>query len=87
MRTATPAILLWLAALVAAGTACGRQEPGTGAAPRTEGPAPRSVRVVAAVEERLPRTAAVTGTLAADESVVVGFKVAGRLAELTVDLG
>ena len=87
MRTATPAILLWLAALVAAGTACGRQEPGTGAAPRTEGPAPRSVRVVAAVEERLPRTVAVTGTLAADESVVVGFKVAGRLAELTVDLG
>jgi RND family efflux transporter MFP subunit len=45
------------------------------------------VRVVAAVEERLARTAAVTGTLAADESVVVGFKVAGRLAELTVDLG
>ncbi len=87
MRTATPAILLWLAALVAAGTACGRQEPGAGAAPRTEGPAPRSVRVVVAVEERLPRTVAVTGTLAADESVVVGFKVAGRLAELTVDLG
>jgi RND family efflux transporter MFP subunit len=42
---------------------------------------------VTAVEERLPVTVAVTGTLAADEEIVVGFKVAGRIAELTVDLG
>jgi HlyD family secretion protein len=83
---ATPAIVLWLATLVA-GTACGRQEPGAGAAPRSDAPAPRAVRVVPAAEERLPRTVTVTGTLAADEAVVVGFKVAGRLAELTVDLG
>jgi RND family efflux transporter MFP subunit len=84
-RPATPVTHLWLAALVAVGPACGRQDPGAGAAPRSE--APRAVRVVLAVEERLPRTVAVTGTLAADEAVIVGFKVAGRLAELTVDLG
>jgi RND family efflux transporter MFP subunit len=36
---------------------------------------------------RLPRTVTVTGTLAADEEVVAGFKVAGRVSEITVDLG
>jgi RND family efflux transporter MFP subunit len=34
-----------------------------------------------------PRTVTVTGTLAADEEVVAGFKVAGRVSEIAVDLG
>lgn len=45
------------------------------------------MRVVPAMEGRLPRTVTVTGTLAADEEVAAGFKVAGRLSELAVDLG
>jgi len=36
---------------------------------------------------RLPRTVTVTGTLAADEEVVAGFKVPGRVSEIAVDLG
>jgi multidrug efflux pump subunit AcrA (membrane-fusion protein) len=95
MRNIPPGRGLAAAGLVAVlltGAACDRQEsaartsnaPG-GGAPAT--PPPREVRVAAAVEERLPVTVAVTGTLAADEEIVVGFKVAGRVAELTVDLG
>jgi RND family efflux transporter MFP subunit len=45
------------------------------------------VRVVAAAVGSLPRTVTVTGTLAADEEVVAGFKVAGRVSEIAVDLG
>jgi len=45
------------------------------------------VRVALATEGRLPRTVIVTGTLAADEEVVAGFKVPGRVSEIAVDLG
>ena len=49
--------------------------------------APREVRVVAAERALLPDVVAVSGTLAAEEEVVLGMKVAGRLQELLVDLG
>ena len=45
------------------------------------------MRVVDAAVGHLPRTVTVTGTLAADEEVVAGFKVAGRVSEIAVDLG
>lgn len=48
---------------------------------------PRPVRVVAATEETTDRRVSATGTLAADEQVVLGTKVAGRIATITVDLG
>src|SRR2546426_613293 len=48
---------------------------------------PRPVKVFAAVEERVPRTVASTGALAADDTVVLGVKVPGRLVEQAVDLG
>ena len=51
------------------------------------GPPPREVKVTAALERTIARTVAATGTLAADDQVVLGTKVAGRLAEITVDLG
>src|SRR5206468_570342 len=51
------------------------------------GPPPREVKVAAAAERTVARTVAATGTLAADDQVVLGTKVAGRLAEITVDLG
>jgi len=47
----------------------------------------REVQVATVAEVSLPRTAAVTGTLAAEEQADVGFKVAGRVSELPVDLG
>jgi RND family efflux transporter MFP subunit len=51
------------------------------------GPPPREVKVTPAAERTVARTVAATGTLAADDQVVLGTKVAGRLAEITVDLG
>jgi RND family efflux transporter MFP subunit len=42
---------------------------------------------VPAGESTVARTVAATGTLAADEQVVLGTKVIGRLAEVSVDLG
>ena len=54
---------------------------------KSPGKAPRAVRVVPAAEAPLPDLVEVTGTLAAQDEVVLGTKVAGRLAEVAVDLG
>jgi multidrug efflux pump subunit AcrA (membrane-fusion protein) len=74
---------------------CGSDYPTTGApksAPAgTAGAATpaksTSVRVVPAMEERAAGVVVASGTLAAEEQVVLGMKVADRLAEITVDLG
>jgi RND family efflux transporter MFP subunit len=74
-------------ALVTAG--CQRDNPATAAQPPKPASAatPRSVGLVPAARETVPRTVAATGTLAADEQVVLGTKVPGRLSDITVDLG
>jgi RND family efflux transporter MFP subunit len=74
-------------ALAAAG--CQRDNPATAAQPPKPAvtAAPRPVRLVPAARETLPRTVEATGTLGADEQVVLGTKVPGRLSEITVDLG
>jgi RND family efflux transporter MFP subunit len=54
---------------------------------KAAGPPPREVKIVPAAERTVARTVSATGTLAADDQVVLGTKVAGRLAETTVDLG
>jgi len=54
---------------------------------KNQAPPAREVKVAPAVERALARIVAATGTLAADEQVVLGTKVAGRVAEVTVDLG
>jgi len=63
--------------------------PSRAVAQRTEsgGPAPRQVRAVPAAEGKMARAVAVTGTFVAEEQVVLSLKVAGRLSEITVDLG
>lgn len=48
---------------------------------------PRSVQVVAASEDRVTRLIEANGTLAAHDSVALAMKVAGRISEITVDLG
>jgi RND family efflux transporter MFP subunit len=50
-------------------------------------PAPRQVSVATAVEAKVARTVSATGTLAAEDQVVLGTKVIGRLGEISVDLG
>jgi RND family efflux transporter MFP subunit len=47
----------------------------------------REVQVIPATEDRLVRAITVTGTLAAEEQVVLSMKVTGRLQDLYVDLG
>jgi len=79
-------IFIWLSVVLlfcvtAAG--CGKTKPSEAQKTR----APREVRLVAVEQGSLPRTVTVTGTLAADEEVVASFKVAGRVSEMTVDLG
>jgi RND family efflux transporter MFP subunit len=69
-----------LALLVAA---CGGRAPQGAVVP----PAPRAVQVVAAATEPVPRTLAVTGALAAQEELVLGMQVGGRLQHLRVDVG
>jgi RND family efflux transporter MFP subunit len=73
------------AALIVAG--CNRDNPATAAPPPKAAPPPRAVRLVPAAEESVPRTVQTTGTMAADDEVVLGTKVPGRLSEIPVDLG
>jgi RND family efflux transporter MFP subunit len=53
---------------------------------RNETPA-RRVRMAQSVAGTLPRTVPATGTLAAEDQVVLNTKVAGRLDQLPVDIG
>ena len=82
-RRSAVAVLAWL---LLGATACNRDSPASAAQPKPV-PVARSVRVVPAAQESIPRTVVASGTLAADEQVVLGVKVAGRLAELGIDLG
>jgi RND family efflux transporter MFP subunit len=81
-----------LAAAALLGAGCQQENPATAApqkaaTPPGAGGPPRAVRVVAAGETTVARTIVATGTLAADEEIVLGTKVVGRLAEVSVDLG
>jgi RND family efflux transporter MFP subunit len=78
--------LVFVAALAVAGC----EKPSPSAAPvatQSRQAEPRPVKVVPAQELVTDRRVSATGTLAADEQVVLGTKVAGRIAELPVDLG
>jgi RND family efflux transporter MFP subunit len=79
--------MLVIALLAVSGSGCGNDPKTARAAGPAKAQGPRPVRVVAAEVGRLPRTVTVTGTLAADEEVVAGFKVAGRVSEIAADLG
>ncbi|PWB61460.1 MAG: efflux RND transporter periplasmic adaptor subunit [Deltaproteobacteria bacterium] len=86
-RGSGAAALAVFAAIAMTGAACEKETPAAHPGARAKADTPRTVRVVEAAEARLPRTVTVTGTLAADEEVVAGFKVAGRVSEIAVDLG
>jgi RND family efflux transporter MFP subunit len=69
----------------AALTACGGDSPAT-AVPQAASPA-RQVRVAIAAETQAARLVSASGTLAAEEQIILGTKVVGRLGEISVDLG
>jgi RND family efflux transporter MFP subunit len=87
LKRIAPALALPVLLALAAG--CGRESGGTQAkedAAKAAGPI-REVRLANAEEGRLARTVEVSGTLAADEQTQLGFKIAGRLERLLVDIG
>jgi RND family efflux transporter MFP subunit len=47
----------------------------------------RHVNTVVAVEKPVEQLVVVTGTLAAEQEIVLGLKVSGRISELPIDLG
>lgn len=67
----------------------GDSKPATKGAPGGDASAlpARKARLVAATERSIPRLVTAPGTLAADEQISLGFKVAGRVSRLNVDLG
>ena len=79
---AAPAALV---VALAVASACSGDGAGATAGSRADEPQP--VRMVAAVAGTLPRAVTATGTLAAEDQVVLNTKVAGRLEQLAVDLG
>ena len=81
-RTVSGAVALLIAVLTGG---CDKDRADATGRPAEE--TPRSVRIVRAEGGKLPRTVVATGTLAAEDQVVLNTKVAGRLAELPVDLG
>jgi RND family efflux transporter MFP subunit len=88
--------LLSIAILTALLSACGpgsepsvasAKAPSPGANGARGGGTPRKVNTLIATEKSFDQTVSVTGTLAAENEVVLGMKVAGRIADLRVDLG
>jgi RND family efflux transporter MFP subunit len=75
--------LRWLPSLLMLLAACGAKSAQGGK--RTA--EPKAVTLVDVTTVGLPRTIAVTGTLAAQEELVLGMQVGGRLLELNVDVG
>ena len=88
MEPRTPirrAVLLGAVLLPVLVAACGQDEADATAKAKLD--APRAVRLVPAEAGSLPRVVTVTGTLAAEDQVVLNTKVPGRLDQLSVDLG
>ena len=79
--------LLLLMALLAT-TACSDASAAKKSDPKTSAAAvPRRVTLARVAPQKMTKSIAVSGTLAADEQVTVGAKVAGRLASIAIDLG
>ncbi len=81
------ALTLVLLTLALAGCQAGPAASADEAKAKAAAAPPREVQVTPAGERTLVRTVSATGSLAAQEQVVLGTKVAGRLAEVAVDLG
>jgi RND family efflux transporter MFP subunit len=80
-------LLIVMAMFIATG--CGSEYAATGAPPKAEREAvtPRLIRAIPATQDTVARGTVVTGTLAAEDQVVLSFKVDGRINEIAVDLG
>lgn len=86
LNFALPAVLILLT-LTACSTAPNAAAVGGSAEPVNLADGPRKVTTVIAGMKTLEDVAVVNGTLAAEQEIVLGMKVAGRVAEMLVDLG
>jgi RND family efflux transporter MFP subunit len=89
MKAIKIVLLVFLGSIVFTG--CGTSS-GTAATADSSGRAKaadslRKVTTVTAAEMPLEQLIVVTGTLAAEQEIILGMKVAGRISELPVDLG
>ena len=82
-----PSRLGWVLAIALPLTACEKSGSAAPVASPGRSTESRPVKLARAEESVTDRRVSATGTLAADEQVVLGTKVAGRVAELMVDLG
>lgn len=82
-RRMTPPHPLLLMCAVLSAVACSRQQGGSSPAARP----PIAVELTTSTTRELPRKAGVSGVLAAQEELVLGFEVTGRVATLDVDVG
>jgi RND family efflux transporter MFP subunit len=89
MKGLKPMIIAVLALACASLAGCRGEGPASASQDKAKPPAvaPRPVRVAPAAQEMVARSVVVNGTLAADDLVVLGTKVAGRLSTIAVDLG
>jgi HlyD family secretion protein len=76
---------LLLLILLCAAAGCTNDPPAT--AVPTGGAKPKQVRVIPAAQRETARLVSASGTLAAEEQIILGTKVIGRLGEISVDLG
>jgi RND family efflux transporter MFP subunit len=84
LNTHVPLYALLLSVLVCA-TGCQQEKTAEAA---SQPPArPRAVKVARVSSEYVPRAIEINGTLAAQDQVVLGTKVAGRVGEMLVDIG
>ena len=74
-----------LALILLSAASCDNDQPAK--AVPNGGAEPRQVRVVLASETEAARMVSASGTLAADDQIILGTKVIGRLGEISVDLG
>ncbi|MDX2114764.1 MAG: efflux RND transporter periplasmic adaptor subunit [Planctomycetota bacterium] len=79
------ALLLTCAAVAAVG--CKKESGPSGGGPPPRDAAPVAVSLVPVERRDVERTVDVTGTLFADEDVIISAKVAGRLRSISVDVG
>lgn len=86
-RMAPLGVVLVILSSGCGGHAASSEGPKEGGAKAGKAGDPIAVKVQAAREAALVRSVTVTGTLAAEDQVAMGFKVAGRIQSINVDLG
>lgn len=89
MKAIRIALLVFLGSIVltGCGTSSGTAATSDPSAHAKPADSLRKVTTVTAVEMPLEQLIVVTGTLAAEQEIILGMKVAGRISELPVDLG